>query len=77
MRDLWETLGMPSLLLKPRDYNWKSVLVKEKNLLGSLKTKTESLNLELWLYKAFITHCGKIMLLKNYLENLLCFASKF
>lgn len=50
---------------------------KRKKHLGSLKTKVESLNLKLWLYKEFIRHCGKIMLLKQYLENLLCFVSVF
>lgn len=54
------------------------MLTKEDNF-GSLKTTAtfESLNLELWLYKEFIRHRGKIVLLKNYLENLLCFASIF
>ena len=54
-------------------------MLTKKTILGSLKATatSESLNLELWFYKEFIRYCGKIMLLKKYLENLLCFASIF
>lgn len=53
--------------------------VDQRRQLGSLKARAtpENLNLELWFYKEFIKYCGKIMLLKKYLENLLCFASIF